>query len=272
MPDMPAPQSIEAFHERLNEVSDTLPKRLKQCAEYFAVHSDRIALSTVSEVSAAAGVQPSALIRFCQILGFSGYSELQKLFRTSYAPTLPDYETRLQNLRERGAASPSAMLAEFVDAGRMSLEKITTTVDPRILDQAVAALAKANMIHIIGLKRSFPVSSYLAYAFDKMHIPAMLHDGVGKLSHRHAIREGDALIAITFAPYTEETLELASECTSRSVPVVAITDSASGPLHREGVLPIRVAEATFGAFRSLSATLSLALALAVAVGTARDDA
>lgn len=268
--DIPAPHSIEAFHERLNELSDSLPKRLKQCAEYFAVNSDRIALSTVSEMAAAAGVQPSALIRFCQILGFSGYSELQKLFRDSYAPALPDYETRLNNLKERGAASPAAMLAEFVDAGRMSLEKLTRTVDARVLDEAVAVLARAGTIHIIGHKRAFPVSSYLAYAFEKMHIPAMLHDGVGKLAHRHAIREGDALIAITFVPYTQETLELALDCAAHRIPVVAITDSASGPLHRQGVLAMQVSEANFGAFRSLSATLSLAIALAVAVGTSRN--
>ena len=272
MPPVHAPQSIDAFYQRLNEVSGGLPRRLKQCADYFAVHSDRIALSTVSEVSAAAGVQPSALIRFCQILGFSGYSEMQKLFRTAYAPVLPDYETRLSNLKERGAASPSAMLAEFIDAGRLSLEKLASTVDPRILDQAVAVLAEADTIHIIGMKRALPVASYLAYAFEKMHIPAMLHDGVGKLILRHAIREGDALIAITFTPYTEETLDLAVACVARAIPVVAITDSASGPLHRPEILPIQVSEVDFGAFRALSATLSLAITLAVAVGTRRGQA
>ena len=37
----------------------------------------------------------------------------------------------------------------------------------------------------------------------------MLHDGVGGLDHRSALRPGDALLAITFAPYSEETLALA---------------------------------------------------------------
>lgn len=270
MPDKTTPESVEEFQQRLNELGDTLPKRLKQCADFFAVNSDRIALSTVAELATAAGVQPSALIRFCQVLGFSGYSELQKLFRSSFSPALPDYETRLQNLRERGAASPSAMLAEFVDAGRQSLENLANTVDPRALDKAVATLNDAEIIHIMGLRRAHPVASYLAYAFEKMHIPAMLHDRSGKLQNRAAVLPNHASLIVTFTPYSEETLDFALDCIDRGIPTVVITDAASGPLHRAGTLPIQVSEVDFGAFRTLSATLSLAVALAVTIGTLRN--
>ncbi len=271
MHDLPAPKSVEAFHHRLREISDTLPKRMKQCAEYLAAHSDRIALGTVAEMAAGAQVQPSAMMRFCQIMGFSGYSEMQKLFRESVAQGFPDYASRLAALRERGAGSPSALLAEFVDAGRMSLENLANTVDSRVLDQAVAKLVQAETIHVIGLRRAFPVASYLAYVFEKMEIPAMLHDSVGNLNHVHAVRPGDALIAISFAPYSEDTVALARESVTRKVPVVAITDTGLSPFQMQGVLSLSVAEVDFGAFRSLSATLSLAVALAVSVGAGRSS-
>jgi len=76
-----APASVVEFEEKLLEVSASLPKRLKQCADYVAANTDRIAVSTVAEMAEAAGVQPSAFMRFCQIMGFSGYSEMQRLFR-----------------------------------------------------------------------------------------------------------------------------------------------------------------------------------------------
>ena len=65
-----------------------------------------------------------------------------------------------------------------------------------------------------------PVAAYLAYVFEKMSVPAMLHEGAGALDHRHALRAGDALLAITFAPYSAETLALASEAHARGLPVV----------------------------------------------------
>ena len=265
------PTSVKAFEERLLEVSESLPKRLRQCADYVAANKDRIAVSTVAEMAEGAGVQPSAFMRFCQILGFSGFSEMQKLFRDSFVGGWPDYTTRLHHLREKAEGSPTALLAEFVEAGRMSLEGLLKTVEPKMLEQAVDTLAKAKMIHIIGLRRSFPVASYLAYALEKMKVPAVLHSAVGKLENHHAIRPGDVLLAITFSPYSTETIELVEGVAARGIPVVAVTDTIVSPLRRFDAITLSVSEVDFGAFRSLSATLCLAITLSVAVGTARQD-
>ncbi|MFB9948294.1 MurR/RpiR family transcriptional regulator [Rhizobium puerariae] len=263
------PATVSAFDERLLEVSATLPKRLRQCADYVAANKDRIAVSTVAEMAEGAGVQPSAFMRFCQILGFSGFSEMQKLFRDSYAGGWPDYSTRIQHLREREEGSPSALLAEFVEAGRTSLEGLLKTVDQQALGEAVKTLADARMVHIIGLRRSFPVASYIAYALEKMEVPAMLHSAVGQIDNNHAIRAGDALLAITFSPYSAETIELVEGVAARGIPIVAVTDTIVSPLRRFNAITLSVSEVDFGAFRSLSATLCLAISLSVAVGTAR---
>jgi DNA-binding MurR/RpiR family transcriptional regulator len=265
------PTTIKAFEERLLEVAERLPKRLRQCAEYVAANKDRIAVSTVAEMAEGAGVQPSAFMRFCQIMGFSGFSEMQKLFRESFVGGWPDYTTRLQHLREKAEGSPSALLAEFVEAGRMSLENLFKTIEPQSLEQAVQVLADAQMIHIIGLRRSFPVASYMAYAFEKMDVPAMLHSAVGRLDNRNAIRPGDVLLAITFSPYSAETIELVEAAQARGVPVVALTDTIVSPLRKYEAIILSVSEVDFGAFRSLSATLCLAIALSVAVGTRRSS-
>lgn len=268
-PALPAPTSIEEFRARLAEVTDDLPRRLRQCADHIAANTDRIAVSTVAELAAGAEVPPSALMRFCQIMGFSGFSEMQKLFRDAYSPGFPDYSTRLKNLKSGGSGSPSALLGEFIEAGRLSLEALAKSADEAALAHAVKVLSGAETVHVVGLRRAFPVASYLAYVFEKMEVPAMLHDGVGKLDHRFALRKGDALLAITFAPYSEETIALAQDAQERGLPVVALTDRLTSPLARNADAILTVPEVDFGAFRSLSATIALAIALAVAVGSAR---
>jgi DNA-binding MurR/RpiR family transcriptional regulator len=265
-----SPQTLEALFERLAERGGAMPKRLRQCADYIVQHPDRVAVSTVAELAAAADVQPSALMRFCQELGFPGYSAMQRLFRDEYARKWPDYSTRLQNLRAAGESRPEVLLAEFVEAGRASLEKLTTTVAPVALDRAVDVLADAALIHLVGYRRSYPVASYLAYAFEKMAIPCVLHSGVGQLATGHAVRDGDAVLAISFAPYSAETVAFVDAARAAGHPVVAVTDSPSGPLNRHAAAPLLVSEIDVGAFRALSATFALAIALAVAVGARRD--
>jgi DNA-binding MurR/RpiR family transcriptional regulator len=265
-----APVTVEEFRKRLIQVSETLPKRLRQCADYLAMNTDKIAVSTVAELSQAAGVQPSAFMRFCQLMGFSGYSELQKIFRQDYSQRWPNYSTRLDALRAEAAGSPVALLAEFVETGRASLESLATTVDAAALQNAVDILVAAPTIHLIGLKRAFPIAYYLAYAFGKMSVPAVLHDRVGDLDRQHLVRPGDAMIAISYAPYTQNTLETASLAMAQGVKVVAITDALNSPLQRIGTATLLVREVDMGDFRALSASFALAITLATAVGARRN--
>lgn len=264
-----APATIAAFQERLAALQGNLPRRLQQCADHLARHQDSIALSTVAQVATAAGVPPSALMRFCQLMGFSGFAELQRLFRSALSTRLPDYGTRLANLKAQGPGHPAALLAEFVEAGRLSLEGLTRNLDETALDQAVTALSGARTIHLAGFRRSYPVAAYLAYVCDKLGLPAILHDAGGGLPQRSALQPGDALLAITFVPYSDETLALARAARAQSLPVVVLTDPPATALTGLADHVLTVTEVDFGAFRSLSAAIALALSLAVAVATRR---
>lgn len=264
------PATVPDLIDRVAALSGSLPKRLQQCADHIAAQPDSIALSTVAQVAAAAGVPPSALMRFCQILGFSGYAEMQRLFRSALSARAPDYATRLANLKAGGADRPAALVAEFVEAGRQSMEHLARDLDESKLDQAVTLLSQARTIHLAGFRRSFPAAAYLAYVFDKLGVPAILHDGVAGLGQRSALRPGDALLAITFAPYSEETLALARDARAGGLPVVVLTDPPAFRLAAEGNVVLTVTEVDFGAFRSLSAVIALSLALALAVAARRD--
>ena len=271
MPQPKAPETVEEFQKRLMDITEGSPKRLRQCADFVARNTDIIAVSTVADLSRGAGVQPSAFMRFCQSMGFSGFSQMQRIFRETHTQRWPDYATRLQNMAADGEDSPSALLAEFVGAGQKSLENLANTIKPETLEQAVCKVTDARMIHIIGLARAFPVATYLAYAFEKMDVPAMLHGRFGNLDQRHAILPGDTLIAITFAPYSPETLDLAGYAQSLDCSIVAITDAINSPLHQLNVTAMTVSEEDVGSFRALTAPLSLAITLAVAVGARRQQ-
>lgn len=271
MLDEGTPESVEELIEKISNHNDTLPRRLRQCADFIVQNADEIAFSTVADLSERASVQPSAVMRFCQVMGFAGYSDMQKLFRKNIQPKIPDYSERIQNLRDGGADSPPAILAEFVEAGRQSLEQLSATVNPTFLEQAVDVLAQAHLIHIVGLRRAYPVASYLSYAFEKLNIPSILHGGAGRLTHAEALRPDDVMIAITFAPYSPETIALADDAARRGLPLIVISDSPALPIETASFVPLIVSEIDFGAFRSLSATLSLAISLAVAIGARRSQ-
>jgi DNA-binding MurR/RpiR family transcriptional regulator len=269
------PRDFEALKELLLARHDSLPRRLAQVAAFALENPDEIAFGTVASVAQQADVQPSTLIRFAQQLGFAGFSDLQEVFRQQLRSRWPDYRERLARLKVDGpqasGGGAAALLAGFVESATVSLERLGDTVSAEEVERAADILAGADTIFLLGLRRAFPVAAYLAYALGKLGLRAVLVDHVAALAPEQigGARPGDAVVAISFSPYTPTTIELAARAAEIGVPVVAITDSPFSPLRPSATVQFEVAEADFSAFRSLSATLALAMALAVATGARR---
>ena len=62
----------------------TLSRQLKIIANYIEKNRSNIMLEKISDIAAHCKVQPSAVIRFAKKFGFSGFSEMQAVFRKSY--------------------------------------------------------------------------------------------------------------------------------------------------------------------------------------------
>jgi DNA-binding MurR/RpiR family transcriptional regulator len=252
-----------------------LPKRLSQIAAFALDNPDDIAFGTVASIAEQAQVQPSSLIRFSQAMGYQGFSELQEIFRARLRDRVPNYKERIAQLREHAkSASKARILFEgFSEAAQKSIADLGSKIDSNALDRAVAKLAGAQTIYLIGLRRSFPITSYMAYAFGKLGIRHVLIDGLGGLASNDITfaTTKDAVLAVSFTPHASETVTLVAQAVRTNVPVIAITDSAFSPLARDADIWFEVAEANFEGFRSLAATLALAITLTVAVAEKRGN-
>lgn len=265
-----APDTVTEALSRMDKMAETLPKRLKQCATFTRRHLHLIAVSTVSEMAQAADVAPSAYMRFCQAMGFSGYSDMQALFRTQFTTFRPDYDTRLAQLRPDMAADAGQLLMDFAESGHKSLLSIATTVTSDSMNHAAKVMAEARFVHLVGLRRAFAVASNMSYYFGKLEVPSILHSVVGLQDSSLSIGKEDVVLAITFAPFSEETIKLARHAAQRGARVIGMTDSESCPLAAFTDTMFLVRENEIGGFRALNAAITLSTALAVAVAAVKN--
>lgn len=265
------PGSVTELLERLDGIAEALPKRLRRCADFTRRHLHLIAVSTVSDMASACEVAPSVYMRFCQALGFSGYSEMQNLFRASYTSFRPDYDERLATLRAEGAVKSGRILGDLAEAGHKSILALANTVTNQKLDQISKSLASARVIHLVGLRRAFAVVSSMDYLLDQLGVPASVHSVAGMMNSRQSIVSGDAVFAVTYAPFSSETVELARDAAERGIPVFGLTDSENCPLFEfaEDVLIARESEVS--GFRALNASITLAVALSVSISAIREE-
>jgi DNA-binding MurR/RpiR family transcriptional regulator len=263
------PQTYEELRAVLSSGTVHFPKRLRQVAIFLWQHPSDVALGTIAQVAAQAGVQPSTLVRFAQIFGYSGFSDFQGLFKEHVKGSWPEGRSE-----QRAGAEPSAsqhFLHGMVGASQASLGRIEAGFDIESFEKMAALLAAADLIYVIGSKRAFPVTAYLSLTLSQLGVRNVLVDNVGSsaLDQIGCIGKQDAVIAVSFSPYNSITPDLVAVAHERKARIVTITDSTFSPLIRLSDSWLEVVESDFAGFRSLAASLAVGMALVHAVAAKR---
>lgn len=270
---MNEPTQLTHLQEEIRQRYDSLSKRLKQVAEYVLDNSNSVVFDPISTIAEKANVPPSTLIRFANAFGFSGFNELKQLFRQNLMEETASYTERVQLFQQ--IESPSnehsnvnhQVLNLFVQGNNQALQQLAAQTTDQQLDTAVTLLNEANRIFIVGLKRSFSIANYLNYALHHLDYDAVLIDGLGGMfdEQLNRVKEGDLVIAISFSPYSNETLNVLHATAKVGVKHIAITDSQLSPLLTFSDVSFIIKEAQIKGFRSQCATMTLVQTLMVAL-------
>ena len=270
------PKDFDRLREAFQHQFEGLSPHLRRIAQYALEDPNRFALQTVAETARKTGVQPSTLIRFAKVFGFSGFSEMQQVFRLRLIEGAPSFRDRIHEHRGKleaaAADDPSAILHGFADASAVALDHLKADIDANSLREAVCMMDGAKTIYVIGQRRAFPVAAYLSYGLIRLEYRCHLLDSVGGMLPQQVATIGadDLLIAVSFAEYAQPVVDVVADAHIRNVSVLAITDSMASPLARNSSLYFVVRDAEVHRFRPLAAPIVLAQSLIIALGYYRD--
>jgi len=263
----------EHLRNKLVEDYSDLSGRLQQITRYAMTHPNDMALETIAVLAKRTEVPPSSLIRFAKSFGFSGFSEMQKVFQQGLLGRMSEYQKRVQNLNLEISQQEDEIqsnLGYFVQGGIQALQSLRKTVKDEDIEKAASIMIESDVVHIAAQRRSFPIGTYLTYALSHLGVPNMLLDGVGGMFPEQGknIRKGDVLLAISFSPYAHEVLKLAGNVQERGIPVIVISESILSPLGLFSDVCLEVEEIEVFGFRGviLSALMCLSLSLVVELG------
>ena len=264
--------SVDELIEKIAAAYESLPRQLKSIASYVEQHRSSVMVDRVSDIAQACNVHPSAVVRFSKHFGFSGFSEMQAIFRQAYTEQVAPIQSYQQRVRKlitnsRARLRGSDIAREFIDGSRHGLDELASGLDTDAFNEALDLLVKAKAIYIAGVRRSFAAASYLAYALQHTRKRVILAPGLGGM-HREqisSIRKGDALVAISFLPYGKETQYCVRMAHHNRASTLIITDSQMSPLARFASVLLTVREGNAFGFRSLTNTMCLCQALFISL-------
>lgn len=264
-----APTTADDLRTAILGRYDGLSKRLQQIARYVLDEPNELALETLAVIAERSGVQPSAIVRFAKTFGFDGASQMQRLFRDGLLSghAALGYSERVRNFSRAvdKRSGRGELLSEFIEGNSLALQNLAQTVSDEELAAAVKLLEAADSVYVVGFRRAFPISSYLAYSLQQTGKKTVFVSGVGGMARQQVqtITPKDLLLAVSYQPYADETVQAVEIASTRGATVISISDSLVSPIAKPAAVTLQVRELEIRAFRSLSASMCLAQALVI---------
>ena len=249
----------------IQENMTSFSKGQKLIANYILQSYDKAAFMTASKLGKTVNVSESTVVRFAAELGFDGYPSMQKTLQEMIRNKLTAIQ-RVEVSKERiGNQDVMTMVMQS------DIEKIRMTLDETdqvSFNQAVAAIANAKRIYVLGVRSASVLANFISFYFRFMFDnlvsvdTSSISEVIEQIVH---ISADDVFIGLSFPRYSKRTIKAMQYAKDQGAKVVAITDSKVSPLTKIADVSL-LAKSDMASFvDSLVAPLSLVNALIVAI-------
>jgi DNA-binding MurR/RpiR family transcriptional regulator len=246
----------ELIRSRYAELSPSL----QLGARFLLDHPNEVVVASMRTIAERAGVPPATLVRLAQQLGFAGWPQLKEGFVAELGLSTKAYGQRAKSLQER--RKDKALVGEMFEVQRDNLQA-TEAHNATSLQRAARLLEQAKQVHVAGFRASFPIAHTLVYVYRLFRASVQLIDGAagGLEMQLRALAKGDALVVVSFAPYSREALQALQAARRAGCKVLAFTDSEASPLALDADACVLFSVRSPSFFPSIAAGVAAAEAL-----------
>ncbi|MGR9132099.1 MurR/RpiR family transcriptional regulator [Rhizobium leguminosarum] len=196
---------------------------------------EQTAVRTISELADTLGVNPSTLTRLSQKLGFSGFSDLQSVFRQAFSADDRYFYSRQAGRLLSTKEDSEEELHIFDRLGletKNNIDGFLTQLDPKSLLEAAGLLANARRVRVHGVRQFHAFASFLTYGLGMLRSDVSLLDAprLGVAEALAQLEKGDVVVVASCAPYTRSVANVAEVAAKLGLAVIAVTDTRASPL------------------------------------------
>jgi len=254
------------IQDRISEFS----RSQKDVARYIVDHLDEAAFLTAEELARRAGTSSSTVVRFSQALGFEGYPELQ-------TSAIEEYRATIGSGPGTGGMLFSFDHSEFeasLGADHANLEETARKLEQQQIDDAVAALAQAGQVVIVGTDQMAVFASYMRHTLSLLDIRSEIVTSTAGPSLQRLGRIDETTLLVTLSAGRSHALlsramKLAGH---RGARTLAIADATLSEAAEKADMSLYYSSNSPSFLRSNTALMALVHALAHGVYSRDEDA
>lgn len=215
--------------ERILAVAAKLSRRQQAIADFVLDKYDEVPFLSVLEVAERTGASEATVVRFCQRIGYSGYSDM----KTALVDALRNEMRTAADMSEEPLANDIGRdsLAAVARLEQQNIRRLLAGVDKQAFRSVAAALFKADHIFTVGFGISAYHADFASYLFTEhgLRSTRLATRFTSPREQLIVLRPSDLVVAFSFPPYSKQTLDILEESRQRGISTVVVTDRATAP-------------------------------------------
>jgi DNA-binding MurR/RpiR family transcriptional regulator len=212
--------------EELRRRYDLLTHSQKRIAEYIVEQSQAVAFSTVDQMAAQLGVNPSTIVRFCYRLGLNGFPDLQERMRQVVRGQLSRADEQVE-AGATGAHLQGTTFGESLSHDVRNLQRTIMGLTADDLNRSVDQLTAARRVYVVAGFSAFSVAHYFGLVLSRLRPDVhtiSADEGVSKVRLAE-MGQPDCLVAFTFPRYAQFTQRAAAWARAQKSTIIVVTDT-----------------------------------------------
>lgn len=207
------------FEDAIEGKIDSLSAGQKKVGRYLLAHIEESSYATLAKISRESGVSETTVIRFAYTLGFESFSTMQNALR---AELLGESE------REKAEEDEDNVYFGTLKREIEILEKTRKALSIEHIEAAAARLYGADRVFSTAGRTTHAAALWFYEILGKYRegVTAVQPEGGEIYTRLMEVTEKSVVVAISFARYTQSTIQFAKMAKERGAYIIAITDNS----------------------------------------------
>jgi len=260
------------INEKIRKNFNQFTKRQQQVAKYIIDHPKEVAFQTAKQVGQSSNTSETTVFRLSNVLGYSGFSEIQKEIQTAQLEEANN-SNPIENFKEDTKTLGNKDLIQYVmGQDHAYIQATFEQIDSDQYAAAIDQLVNADKRFIIGFRSAYGPANWFTFSLNIIMGNTFLYRGEIEDANYllSQITENTVVVAISFPRYSQETLTFVKAAKKKGAKILAITDDKLSPLGQFSDYLFKVIAPTPIAIKGITPTMAL-LNLIVTSVSASDE-
>ncbi|MDP2876806.1 MAG: MurR/RpiR family transcriptional regulator [Holophaga sp.] len=259
---MTSPLPIPEIETRLLQAYSELPPGQRSVVDCLTADPLLGAMWGIEAMAERAEVSVGTVLRLAKRLGYHSFIEFRDALRSAFSMRT------VENAAEANAPLRDihGTLAEVTRRDGLCFQRLMQDVDEPLLAEATRMLVQAHHRVILGRGVSHMMCLILAFYLTQAGLPCVAAIPSDYATQVANLGPGDLLVAISFPPYSRETVDAMAFARENGVQILAFSDRKDSPLalHSDLLIPVPSEDLLYSHSLTTFAALSHAFAIVVA--------